>query len=250
MALSITQTAALGDIIKPGMRVASMGYPDIIAPIDMIEDILGNAFEIKYRSDSEVICKRHGLPQRRIPDAESYFTLLGCKLDVYDVVQERGCEILCDLNKRLDPALKAFNYDIVLDVGTAEHVFNIGQAMKNMASMVKLGGYIIHENPFCMGNHGFYGLNPTFFADFYAVNGFELLECKLVNRQGDAYSVPPTKRFRAVGEEMNVFAMARRVVIQTFVWPVQSKYAGLIPAAKGFGRTRRQRKGEGDLANG
>jgi len=228
MALSVSQTAALGGILKPGMRIASMGYPDLIAPIP---DIPG----LTYRDDSEAICKRHGLSPRQIPDAGSYFGLMGCKLDVYDIVRERGCEILCDLNERLDPALKAFNYDIVLDVGTAEHVFNIGQAMKNMSRMVKMGGYIIHENPFCMGNHGFYGLNPTFFADFYAVNGFELLECKLVNRQGDAYSVPPTKRFRAVGEEMNVFAMARRVVIQTFVWPVQSKYAGLIPAARDLG---------------
>ena len=233
MALSVSQTVALHGLLKPGMKVASMGYPDIIMPFATIEHLFGSCNDIAFREDSEEICKRHGLkPSQRIPDAHSLFGLLGCELHVYDIVRERGCEIICDLNEPLD---RAFNYDIVLDVGTAEHVFNIGQAMKNMASMVKMGGYIIHENPFCMGNHGFYGLNPTFFADFYAVNGFELLECKLVNRQGDAYSVPPTKRFRAVGEEMNVFAMARRVVIQTFVWPVQSKYAGLIPAARDLG---------------
>ena len=248
MALSVSQTVALHGLLKPGMKVASMGYPDIIMPFATIEHLFGSCNDIAFREDSEEICKRHGLkPSQRIPDAHSLFGLLGCELHVYDIVRERGCEIICDLNEPLD---RAFNYDIVLDAGTIEHCFNIGQAMKNMSRMVKMGGYIIHENPFCMGNHGFYGLNPTFYADFYAVNGFELLECKLVNRQGDAYSVPPTKRFRAVGEEMNVFAMARRVVIQTFVWPVQSKYAGLIPRRQGFGRTRRQRKGEGDLANG
>ena len=224
MALSLSQTKALQGILKTGMRVASMGYPDIIAPI---EEMPG----LSYRADSAEICKRHGLPLRQIPDAESFFSLLGCKLHVYDIVQERGTEILCDLNKPLDPALRAWNYDIVLDVGTAEHCFNIGQALINMAGMVKMVGYIIHENPFNWGNHGFYNLNPTLFADFYTANGFELMDCRLVNRQGDGAKVPRTSRFRFPQEEVNVFAMARRVEVKSFVFPVQSKYAGLIPAA-------------------
>ena len=228
MALSFSQTFALGGILKSGMRVASLGYPDLIA---FVTDMAG----LIYRDDSEAICKRHGIEYRQIPDAESYFILLGCKLDVYDIVKERGCEIICDLNE-LDCGFPQWNnpiisYDIVLDVGTVEHCFNIGQAIKNMAGMVKMGGYIIHENPFNCGNHGFYNLNPTFFADFYSANGFELIECKLVNRHGDSCAVPLTKRFIAVGEEMNVFAMARRTAMQAFVWPVQTKYAKLIPAA-------------------
>lgn len=227
MALSLTQTIALQKIVKRKawpMRVASLGYPDIIAHID---DLPG----LTYRADSEAICKRHGLVQRPIPDAHSFFELLGCKLDVFDIVQERGCEILCDLNSPLDPALKAYNYDIVLDVGTAEHCINIWQAMVSMAGMVKQGGYIIHENPFNWGNHGFYNLNPTLFADFYESNGFKVLECKLVNRNGDYCEVPHTKRFKFVGKEMNVFALAQRVAMKPFTFPVQSKYAGLIPVA-------------------
>lgn len=232
MALSITQTLALDRILEPGWRIASLGYPDIIAPMPLIERMLGEKIgELGYRADSEEICRRHGIKQRQIPDAHSMFSVLGCKLDVYDIVQERGCEIICDLNHRLDPKFKAFNYDIVLDVGTAEHVFNIAQAMMNMAGMVKHNGYIIHENPFLMGNHGFYNLNPTFYADFYGANGFELLECKLATRDGYLADVPRTQRFKFTEREVNVFAMAKRTSIQTFVMPVQSKYANLIPAA-------------------
>ncbi len=234
MALSCFQADALATLLKPWMRVASMGYPDAIAPLFIFEKMLGDKAEaLTYRADSETICKRHGLPQRPIPDAESFFSLMGSTLHVYDVVKERGCERICDLNERLDPALRAFNYDIVLDVGTAEHCFNIAQAMINMAGMVKMGGYIIHENPFSQGNHGFFNLNPTFFADFYAANGFELVECKLVNRKGDYCEVPHTKRFRAIGEEMNVFTLARRTAVQKFVYPCQSKYAGLIQPVAG-----------------
>lgn len=221
MALSLSQTYALKRVLRRGMRVASFGYPDIIAEI---EDIPG----MEYRRDSEAICKRHGLAARRIPDAHSFFGLLGCHLDVYDVIRERGCEILCDLNERSDVGAR---YDIVLDVGTAEHCFNIGQALMNMASMVERGGFIIHENPFNCGNHGFYSLNPTLFADFYEANGFQVIECKLADRNGNEYIVPHTKRFRFMRQEANVFCLARRVAVKSMVFPVQSKYANVIPAA-------------------
>ncbi len=221
MALSLSQSVALGRILKDGMRIASMGYPDIIAEVP---DLLG----IHYRQDSIAICKRHGLKQRPIPDAHSYFKLQGCTLDVYDIVAERGCETICDLNQ---PAKWQAMYDIVLDVGTAEHCFNIGQALMNMAPIVKSGGYIIHENPFNCGNHGFYTLNPTLFADFYEANGFKVIECRLTNRYGASCEVPHTKRFKFVEQEANFFCLAQRIEVKSFVFPVQSKYANMIPAA-------------------
>jgi hypothetical protein len=224
MALSVTQTAALGHVLKSGMKVASMGYPDIIANI---EPMVG----LEYRGDSAKICKRHGLPPRDIPDAHSYFKLKGCELHVYDVVQERGCERLCDLNNFGELRYAQGFYDVVLDVGTAEHCFNIGQALINMAGLVKVGGYIIHENPFNCGNHGFYNLNPTLFVDFYGVNGFEVVDCKLVDRAGNEARVPLTGRFRFFEKEVNTFALARRLGAQKMVYPVQSKYAGVIPVA-------------------
>jgi len=227
MALSLNQTAALAGILKPGMKIASMGYPDIIAPVEFIHTFWPGCNDWEVRKDSEQICKRHGLEPCPIPDAGSFFSLLGCTLDVYDVVKERGCEIILDLN---EPMKFCKQYDIVLDVGTAEHCFNIGQALINMAGLVEKGGYIIHENPFNWGNHGFYNLNPTLFADFYAVNGFTLKDCRLVGKDGEA-RISHTKRFRFTDGEVNVFALAQRVGVKSFVFPVQSKYANLIPAA-------------------
>lgn len=229
MALSVSQTKALIKIIQPGMRIASFGYPDVIAPLEVIEELMGDVYPLlEARQDSEVICKRHGLTQRPIPDAHSLFKLLECELDVYDIVKERGCEILCDLNVPFPmdtlPNLIYAGYDIVLDVGTVEHCFNIGQAMQSMAGMVKPGGTIIHENPHLMANHGFYNLNPTFFHDFYKDNGFELIECCLASKDGHKINVPHTQRFKFIGAEINIFAMAKRVAIQPFVMPTQTKY--------------------------
>lgn len=232
MALSISQTKALAEILMPGMRVCSFGYPDIIAPLEAVKEMMGpiDFCQILYREDSEEICKRHHIAKRKIPDAESVFDTLGCELDVFDIVQERGCEIPLDLNYEIDEALHE-TYDIVLDVGTLEHCINICQAAFNMAGLVKKDGYIIHENPANWLNHGFYSLNPTWYADFYAANGFKLLDCCLVTRDGRKITVPLTSRFKFTAEEVNVFAIAQRTEVKSFVFPVQSKYAKLIPAA-------------------
>jgi hypothetical protein len=238
MALSYSMTLALKDILKPGMRMASMGYPDMIAPPEMLRELVGEDFDgIVYRGDSEAICRRHGLAPRLIHDAHSFFEARGCRLDVFDIVQERRCEILLDLNEPIltrlhsAPKVDRFAYDIVLDVGTIEHCFNIAQAVFNIADLAAEGGYVIHENPFNCGNHGFYSLNPTFYEDFYRCNGFEVLKCALVTKDGRGADVSRTKRFQFTGEECNVFAMARRVETKPLVFPVQTKYAKLIPAA-------------------
>lgn len=231
MALSINMMRPLAGILKPGMRVASLGYPDLIAPLELILPLLGDKAEkLTYRDDSPLICRRHGLKERQIPDAESFFALLDCDLDVYDVVRERGGEIILDLNYGMPSWVRAFNYDIVLDIGTIEHCFNIAQAAFNMAGMVKLGGHILHENPFNWGNHGFYSLNPTWYADFYAANGFKVLELMLVTRDGRTSTVPATQRFVATGEEYNALAVAQRVEDKIFALPTQTKYAKLIAA--------------------
>lgn len=239
MALSSLMTKALLARLKPGSTIAAMGYPDMIAPLDALEDYMtpDRLRSLEYRRDSADICKRHGIPFRGIPDAHSFFKTLDAHLDVFDIVQERGCEILCDLNYAIPLNLGGSGtgpfgyYDFVLDVGTLEHCFNIGQAALNMAELLKVGGVILHENPFNWGNHGFYGLNPTWYADFYGQQGFKLHECKLATRDGRTADVQHTKRFRFTEEEVNVFAVAGRTEIMPIKWPTQTKYARLIDAS-------------------
>lgn len=209
---------------KAGARIASMGYPDIIAPLEEVWALLGErtAAHLEYRDDSEDICRRHlGTERRKVPDAKSFFSLLGARLDVFDIVQERGDEILCDLN---EPMRHTVEYDIVIDPGTLEHCFNIAQAAFNMANLVKLGGAIFHENPFNWGNHGLYGLNPTWYHDFYESNGFKLVDCRLIYKGGEVRDVPRTQRFVYTGPEANLFAVAERIEVVQMRYPVQTKY--------------------------
>ena len=223
MALTALTTSMLLPRVKPGCRIASMGYPDMIAPLAMFRELLGEKFaDIKYREDSPYICRYHGLEEHQIPDAESVFSVLGASLDVFDIVAHRGGEIVCDLNEPLD---RREEYDFVLDVGTIEHCFNIGQAAKNMAGLLKAGGIIYHGNPHNAGNHGFYGLNPTWYADFYGQDGFRLLYCKLMAADSDEpMDIPLTGRFHCNHQNINIFAVARRDEVKPITFPMQSKY--------------------------
>lgn len=237
MALTALLTREVCARLKPGMRVASIGYPDIVAPHRDLAAYLGERMErLVYRADSEAIQKRHGAIER-IPDAASFFGLLECELDVYDVVEDRGGEIIADFNYQFETR----KYDAVLDVGSAEHCFNIGVAMANMAGMVRQGGHIFHENPFNWGNHGFWNLNPTAYADFYEHNGFTLRECWLCPRGGEPIkNVERLRRFNFTGVEANLIAVAERVDVRSISWPVQGKYKGLIPTPGIAGEQQRE----------
>lgn len=210
----------ISKLIKPGSRIAAFGYPDMIAAPNQVEDILqGKAVE--YHKDSARICKRHGHKIRPIPDTYSFFRALGAEMDVFDVVVERGNEIICDLNKPMEVKEA---YDFVLDPGTLEHCFNVGQAAMNMASLLKKDGVIFHQNPFNAGNHGFYGFNPTWYADFYGQNGFTVLDVRLCTSE-QKWDTPWTDRFKFRNqEECGIFAMAKRDEVRELVFPIQTKY--------------------------
>ena len=86
------------------------------------------------------------------------------------------------------------HYDSVLDFGTLEHVFDIGQAFRNVISLCADGGQILHVLPAnnqC--GHGFFQLSPELFYSLYsAENGFNGTEVFLaaVLDEGNWYGVP------------------------------------------------------------
>lgn len=78
-----------------------------------------------------------------------------------------------DLNAPLPPLGE---FDVVINHGTAEHVFDVAQVFRSMHDACKPGGLMIHEAPFTGWlDHGFYCLQPTLFYDMSAANGYELL---------------------------------------------------------------------------
>lgn len=67
-------------------------------------------------------------------------------------------------------------YDTVINHGTAEHVFNIGQVFRTIHDATAFGGLMIHESPFTGWiEHGFYSLQPGLFFDLAETNDYRMV---------------------------------------------------------------------------
>ena len=91
-----------------------------------------------------------------------------------------------DLNKNI---YEKYNfdkkYDLVINNGTGEHVFNQYALFQNLHNLTKISGIMLNIVPFIDWiNHGFYNFNPIFFADLAASNNYEIIKISLANRNG------------------------------------------------------------------
>lgn len=237
MALPIIVLDLVGSALKkltasnvPSKKVLSLGYPDILANRSHIEQLFGGdiAQAVKSHPDSPSIIRWHNIADitEEIVDSRHLFELLGFQLDIVDIVQARGDEIILDLNFPVPSGLRG-NYALVIDSGTCEHCFNIAQSVKNVAEMCAKGGFVLHGNPLNMFNHGFYNLNPTWYFDFYETNGFSLQFLRAIKnsvRAPELIEVPASGRFMHAPENASILAIAQREAVQEIVWPVQAKY--------------------------
>lgn len=99
-----------------------------------------------------------------------------------DINQYENADIIEDLNYPLNEKFHK-KFDFIYDGGSLEHVFNIGQGLKNLTYLVKKGGCIMHLLP--ANNyidHGFYALSPTLLKDYYIQNNFKIIEFFLIKQ--------------------------------------------------------------------
>ena len=117
---------------------------------------------------------------------EDYFKLVGFK--EYKSIDINGAynSLQFDLNKNISETY-SYNekYDLVINNGTGEHVFNQYALFLNFHNLTKLNGIMLNILPFIDWiNHGFYNFNPIFFADLAASNNYEIIKISLANRNG------------------------------------------------------------------
>lgn len=102
--------------------------------------------------------------------------------DSIDNSDYEGATIVADFN---DPVSDEFKerYDTVLDFGCSEHIFDVAQSLRNIASLCKMGGRILHAVPSSgLCGHGFYQFSPELFFSWYSPeNGFSDTEVFLAD---------------------------------------------------------------------
>jgi len=108
---------------------------------------------------------------------ETLARALGAKnVSSMDASAYEGATLVHDLNQSI-PSEWQENYDLVVDGGTLEHVFNFPVAIANCMKLVKTGGHLILLTPtnnYC--GHGFYQFSPELIYRVLArENGFQVL---------------------------------------------------------------------------
>lgn len=113
-----------------------------------------------------------------------FFTCAGFDvIDAIDISNHEGANIIFDLNKDNIGAVLSTTYDLVLDTGTLEHVFDIRNVFKQTFFAMKEGGYIINmlpSNNYC--DHGFYQFSPGLLYDYYTANNFVLINIEFMRQ--------------------------------------------------------------------
>jgi len=110
---------------------------------------------------------------------EDFLRLLGAKTIVaIDVSDYEGAQVIHDMNRPIPDSLVSL-FDLVLDGGTLEHVFDFPTALRSATRMVRPNGRFISltmANNFC--GHGFYQFSPELFYRFLSLaNGYEMESC-------------------------------------------------------------------------
>jgi hypothetical protein len=92
-----------------------------------------------------------------------------------DFSSYEGATITQDIGAPLRPDL-AGQFDLAVDGGTLEHVFNLPVAIGNLMRLIRIGGAVYTQNP-CnnLAGHGFYQFSPELmYRVFSRQNGFEI----------------------------------------------------------------------------
>jgi hypothetical protein len=203
-------------------KVLSLGYPDMLVPAEEVLPHVPDAIEV---SNADEVRKWHGW-DGPVWDTLYVFRKLGWDLDCVDFKRHRGCERIVDLNYILylswDP--DRHTYDALIDPGSLEHVFNIGNAWHWALGQVKPGGILVHFSPATVVNHGMYCISPGTYPDLYGEEN--ILEQFIVagdkhNRIVEPFKQHARGRVKLPPEVWN-FVVAKNP--PTFEFPIQKKY--------------------------
>ena len=192
-------------------RVLTLGRQDVhLTPMDLAEVAAKYGFPLTFL----------GRPLSKNADGHisdvDFFQSLGYdEVVAVDVVEKGSPEIMADLNDNWWKNLAACftnvspGFDLVVDGGTLEHVFNVPQALVNIHQVLKVGGKVVHMLPASnFVDHGFWSFSPKLLARYYIGNKYEvkrlaLCRCADERKLLGAWEIeeydPDAQRAKAVG---------------------------------------------------
>lgn len=142
-----------------------------------------------------------------------------------------------DLNEPIDLGRQ---FGVVLNNGTAEHIFNISGVFRTMHRHCEVGGLMIHEMPFSGWlDHGFFNCQPTLFYDLAAANGYEIeymaaedVKYKLIFETRTRAGIHDLAKAGKLPDNALLFVVLRRQNADEFRIPAQGYYSRALSAGE------------------
>jgi hypothetical protein len=146
-----------------------------------------------------------------------------------------GSRYRFDLNQ---PVPIAERFDLTLNIGTAEHIFNVYQFFKTAHDLTVAGGLMMHSSPFLgWPDHGFFNFQPTFYFDLARANGYEILSFICGKLKPFEYvqvrshdEISQLIRGGKIPANSHINVMFRKKTDAEFAVPMQAYYAGALTA--------------------
>jgi hypothetical protein len=208
---------------KEDKKVLCLGYPDMLLDEQFMVSIYGSDFVAKIPEDSNAdnIRAWHKRELPKIYDAMFLLKHHGFDVTVFDSIAHRGYEKIVDLNEPLPEEYKQ-QFDLIIDTGTLEHCFNVGQAFKNVCQSVKIGGVFMTAAPMTKLNHGYWNFGTIVHQDGFSQNGFEILDTTHYHR--GSVLPPESCNSKRIPLKTITTCIAKKVNEQPWTWPIQGKY--------------------------
>jgi SAM-dependent methyltransferase len=152
------------------------------------------------------------------------------ELEVLDHSAYEGASIIHDLNVPVPERLHE-QFDVVIDSGTLEHVFNLPVAIASCMRLVKAGGTLFLSTPANnMCGHGFYQVSPElFFRLFKDANGFELRRLVLVTHPFPGAELSARQTWYEVRDPAVLGARAPLMTSTPAFLMLEARRVGVVP---------------------
>ena len=215
-------------------RIATIGRQSLAIPI---EDLKAYGRRLDKTSIDWPSVVKDGF-------AEAFFTdlLSATSVTSFDYSDYQGVDITHDFNQPVDESLHG-RFDVLIDGGSLEHIFDIRSALSNYMSLVRRGGSVfLHIPANNLLGHGFYQFSPElFYRVFGPENGYKVDDILLtespfssveISRRQKCYrTFDPSdhgKRARLVNDRpVMIFVHACRIEAKPILErpPMQSDYS-------------------------
>lgn len=180
-----TSHAKATSATEPRIRVMSFGKPTLLLPQGYAGSIgLIPSTQALNSREAGFLSKINALFQGSFSAYDPLELLKSCysqpiDIEIIDADPEENASLCWDLNHPI-PYSWHDRYDLVIDSGTHEHVFNIGTSLLSAAQLPNSGGLLIGALPFYSSNHGFYNINANCLAELFCpTNGYQLLALEI-----------------------------------------------------------------------